>query len=86
VNLLARHAAGLRRVLEPARAARTASGMLVWTDPGYLLTVPEGGLDLVMFDRQVGQAGRPGPPVTWPGRRRRCTRRRGCGAGRRSTV
>jgi DNA-binding SARP family transcriptional activator len=56
VNLLARHAAALRRVLEPARAARTASGMLVWTDAGYLLTVPEGGLDLAVFDRQLGRA------------------------------
>jgi DNA-binding SARP family transcriptional activator/tetratricopeptide (TPR) repeat protein len=56
VNLLARHAAGLRRVVEPARAARAASGLLTWTDAGYLLRVPEGGLDLAVFDRQLGRA------------------------------
>src|SRR3954452_21559849 len=56
VNLLARHAAGLRRVLEPARAARTASGLLTWTGAGYLLSVPAGGLDLAVFDFEVGRA------------------------------
>src|SRR3954462_12985433 len=55
VNLLARHAAGLRRVLEPARAARTASALLVWTDAGYLLSVPADQLDLAVFDRELGR-------------------------------
>jgi DNA-binding SARP family transcriptional activator len=48
-NLLHRHVSGLRRVLEPGRQARTASGPLAWTDAGYLLTVPDGGLDLERF-------------------------------------
>ncbi|GAA2282194.1 XRE family transcriptional regulator [Streptomyces ruber] len=57
VNLLQRHAAGLRRVLEPGRPARAPSRLLSWTEAGYMLTVPAGRLDLEMFTAQVA-AGR----------------------------
>jgi DNA-binding SARP family transcriptional activator/Tfp pilus assembly protein PilF len=57
VNLLQKHISGLRQVLEPARSSRVPSGLLTWTDGGYLLTVPADGLDLMLFDREVG-AGR----------------------------
>ncbi len=55
-NLLQRHASGLRRALEPDRSARASSGQLVWTDAGYLLTVPGGGLDLEVFERDLARA------------------------------
>ena len=45
VNLVQRHVSGLRRVLEPDRPGRTPSGLLAWTDAGYLLTLPAGALD-----------------------------------------
>jgi DNA-binding SARP family transcriptional activator/tetratricopeptide (TPR) repeat protein len=51
VNLLQKHVSGLRRVLDPAR-----SGLLVWTDAGYLLTVPAGALDASVFDRELDRA------------------------------
>ena len=53
VNLLQRHAAGLRRVLEPGRAARAPSRLLTWTEAGYLLTVPAGGLDWEVLTEQM---------------------------------
>ncbi|MGW6056760.1 AfsR/SARP family transcriptional regulator [Streptomyces sp. NPDC055189] len=53
VNLLQRHAAGLRRVLEPCRPARAPSRLLTWTEAGYLLRVPAGGLDLEVLTEQV---------------------------------
>ncbi|MEU6674075.1 BTAD domain-containing putative transcriptional regulator [Streptomyces sp. NPDC046925] len=53
VNLLQRHAAGLRRVLEPCRPARAPSRLLTWTEAGYLLRVPAGGLDLDVLTEQV---------------------------------
>lgn len=56
LNLLHRHVAGLRRVLEPSRRARGAPGQLTWTDAGYLLTVPAGGLDLEVFDQGLERA------------------------------
>ncbi|MEU6389109.1 BTAD domain-containing putative transcriptional regulator [Streptomyces sp. NPDC046939] len=55
VNLLQRHAAGLRRVLEPERKARTPSQTLTWTEAGYLLRVAPGGLDLDTFTAQVDE-------------------------------
>src|SRR5437660_6808562 len=45
VNLVQRHVSGLRRVLEPARPGHTPSGLVAWTDAGYLLTLPAGALD-----------------------------------------
>ncbi|WP_263302477.1 AfsR/SARP family transcriptional regulator [Streptomyces purpurogeneiscleroticus] len=46
VNLVQRHAAGLRRALEPDRRARGPSRLLAWTEAGYVLSVPAGSLDL----------------------------------------
>jgi DNA-binding SARP family transcriptional activator/tetratricopeptide (TPR) repeat protein len=48
LNLLHRHVSGLRHVLEP--------GQLVWTDAGYLLTVPTGCLDLEVFLQGLDRA------------------------------
>ncbi|WP_030623050.1 AfsR/SARP family transcriptional regulator [Streptomyces sclerotialus] len=56
VNLLQRHASGLRRVLEPDRPPREPSRLLAWTDAGYQLSVPAGRLDLHQFEQQVTHA------------------------------
>ncbi|MEU7584391.1 BTAD domain-containing putative transcriptional regulator [Streptomyces sp. NPDC041068] len=56
VNLLQRHASGLRRVLEPGRRPRSPSRLLAWTAAGYRLTVPPDRLDLHDFDREVHRA------------------------------
>ncbi|MFC6063742.1 AfsR/SARP family transcriptional regulator [Streptomyces ochraceiscleroticus] len=56
VNLLQRHASGLRRVLDPGRSPREPSDVLRWTEAGYRLTVPANGLDLIRFDHEVVRA------------------------------
>jgi DNA-binding SARP family transcriptional activator/Tfp pilus assembly protein PilF len=56
VNLVQRHVSGLRRVLEPDRLGHVPSGMLAWTDAGYLLTLPPGALDLDIYERELGRA------------------------------
>jgi len=56
VNLVQRHVSGLRRVLEPDRPERARSGMLTWTDVGYVLTLPAGALDLDTYERELGRA------------------------------
>jgi len=56
VNLIQRHVSGLRRVLEPHRPGRTPSGLLTWTDAGYVLSLPTGALDLDNFEREVARA------------------------------
>jgi DNA-binding SARP family transcriptional activator/tetratricopeptide (TPR) repeat protein len=56
VNLVQRHVSGLRRVLELGRLERARSGMLAWTDAGYLLTLPAGALDLDIYERELGRA------------------------------
>ncbi len=56
VNLVQRHISGLRRVLEPDRPGHTPSGLLSWTDAGYLLSLPTGALDLDEFEREVVRA------------------------------
>jgi DNA-binding SARP family transcriptional activator/Tfp pilus assembly protein PilF len=56
VNLVQRHVSGLRRALEPDRPGHTPSDLLVWTDAGYLLTLPPGALDLEVFESQLGRA------------------------------
>ncbi|GAA2348131.1 tetratricopeptide repeat protein [Streptomyces kunmingensis] len=60
VNLVQRHAAGLRRVLEPGRRARDPSRLLAWTEAGYVLSVPAGALDLDTATAQMrrGRAAR----------------------------
>jgi DNA-binding SARP family transcriptional activator len=56
VNLVQRHVSGLRRVLGTGRPGGTASVRLVWTDAGYLLTMPAGALDLKAFEGELGRA------------------------------
>ncbi len=56
VNLVQRHVSGLRRILEPDRLGHTPSGLLIWTDAGYLLSLPAGALDLDEFERDVARA------------------------------
>lgn len=56
VNLVQRHVSGLRRALEPDRPGRTPSGLLTWTEAGYLLTLPPGALDLDIFVRELAHA------------------------------
>jgi DNA-binding SARP family transcriptional activator/tetratricopeptide (TPR) repeat protein len=56
VNLIHRHVSALRRVLEPERSVGAPSDRLVWTDAGYLLTVPSGALDLDVFDSELRAA------------------------------
>jgi DNA-binding SARP family transcriptional activator len=56
VNLVQRHVSGLRRVLEPHRLGRTPSGLLIWTDAGYVLSLSAGVLDLDNFEREVVRA------------------------------
>jgi DNA-binding SARP family transcriptional activator/tetratricopeptide (TPR) repeat protein len=55
-NLLHRNISGLRNALALSRHASAESGELAWTDAGYVLTVPTGGLDLTTFDREVDRA------------------------------
>ncbi len=55
-NLLHRNISGLRSVLALSRYSPAESGELAWTDAGYVLTVPTGGLDLAAFDRDVDRA------------------------------
>ena len=50
--------AGLRRTLEPGRAARAPSTVLVTVAPGYALRVGEDALDAAGFDRAVSRAHR----------------------------
>ena len=56
VNLVQRHVSGLRHVLEPGRLGAARSGMLAWTDAGYLLTLPAGALDLDGYERELDRA------------------------------
>jgi DNA-binding SARP family transcriptional activator len=52
------YVAGLRRALEPARAARAPSTVLVTVAPGYALRVEDDALDAARFDRAVSRAHR----------------------------
>ena len=52
------YVAGLRRALEPQRAARAPSTVLVTVAPGYALRVGDGDLDAARFDRAVSRAHR----------------------------
>jgi DNA-binding SARP family transcriptional activator/Tfp pilus assembly protein PilF len=55
VNLVQKYVSGLRRAFEPVRSVRSPS-LLTWSDVGYRLSLPPGGLDLEVFDREVGRA------------------------------
>ncbi|MET8154237.1 AfsR/SARP family transcriptional regulator [Actinoplanes sp. NPDC049668] len=57
VNLLQKNVSALRRSLEPVRPADGKSRVLTWSDAGYRLTLPDGGLDLADFDRELARAG-----------------------------
>ena len=50
------YVAGLRRALEPDRAARAPATVLVTVAPGYVLRVPEDGLDGTRVGRAVSRA------------------------------
>ncbi|HEY3534070.1 MAG TPA: BTAD domain-containing putative transcriptional regulator, partial [Pedococcus sp.] len=56
LGTLQAYVAGLRRALEPSRAARAPSTVLVTVAPGYVLRVPDDGLDAARFDRAVSRA------------------------------
>ncbi|MEV0826678.1 AfsR/SARP family transcriptional regulator [Nonomuraea rubra] len=56
VNLLQKHMSSLRAGLEPGRRRRGPSGALTWTEAGYVLRVPPGGLDLEVFEQEVRRA------------------------------
>lgn len=56
VNLVQRHVSGLRRALEPERPGHAPSGLLVWTETGYQLTLPKGALDLDIFESELSRA------------------------------
>ncbi|GAA4692290.1 hypothetical protein Prum_038570 [Phytohabitans rumicis] len=55
-NVVQKYVAGLRRVLEPDRSPRTPGQTLSLTGAGYVLNVPDGGLDADVFDRRVRRA------------------------------
>ncbi|GID30584.1 AfsR/SARP family transcriptional regulator [Paractinoplanes brasiliensis] len=56
VNLVQRHVSGLRRVLEPDRAAHAATSRLAWTGSGYRLGVGDDVFDLARFEAAVRRA------------------------------
>lgn len=58
LNLLQKHVSLLRRALEPDHAPRGRSTVLSWTEAGYVLAIPEGGLDLDRFEQQARRAHR----------------------------
>lgn len=55
-NVVQKYIAGLRRVLEPDRSPRTPGQMLAFTPAGYVLSVPDGGLDADAFHERVRRA------------------------------
>ena len=55
-NTLQTYVAHLRRSLEPERAPRQPSRLLLTREPGYLLAVDRDQIDAVRFERLVGQA------------------------------
>ena len=55
-NALQAHVSALRRTLEPHRGTADASQLLITRAPGYLLRLKGHGLDLVRFERLVGDA------------------------------
>ena len=65
VNLVHRHASGVRRALEPERTSRSAASLLTWTNSAYRLDIPPAALDVEAFEtgltraKQQQLAGRP---------------------------
>ncbi|MDQ1653754.1 MAG: hypothetical protein QOI35_2954 [Cryptosporangiaceae bacterium] len=56
-NVVQKHVAGLRRILEPHRSPRTPSELLTLTGAGYQLRVAQGCLDAGDFRRAIRAAG-----------------------------
>ncbi|WP_431877059.1 BTAD domain-containing putative transcriptional regulator [Micromonospora marina] len=56
LNVVQKHVAGLRRMLEPDRSPRTPARVLTLTDAGYLLRVPAEAVDVSRFERGVRRA------------------------------
>jgi DNA-binding SARP family transcriptional activator len=63
------YVAGLRRALEPDRAARAPSSVLVTEAPGYALRVEDDRLDAARFDALIGRAHRELGPINQLGER-----------------
>lgn len=57
-NVVQKYVAGLRRVLEPERAPRSAGRLLTLTEGGYRLAVVPGDTDVDLFTEHVRSAGR----------------------------
>jgi DNA-binding SARP family transcriptional activator len=55
-NVVQKYVAGLRRVLEPGRSARTPWRTLTLNDAGYALHIEPGHLDVDAFEQRVRQA------------------------------
>ena len=55
-NTLQTYVSHLRRILEPGRAPREPSRLLVTRAPGYLLVVDPDGIDAIRFERLVERA------------------------------
>ncbi|MGC4887887.1 BTAD domain-containing putative transcriptional regulator [Micromonospora sp. DT227] len=55
-NVVQKHVAGLRRMLEPDRSPRTPAQVLTLTDAGYLLRVAPESVDVTRFERGVQRA------------------------------
>ncbi|MFG1677215.1 BTAD domain-containing putative transcriptional regulator [Micromonospora sp. NPDC049282] len=55
-NVVQKHVAGLRRVLEPDRSPRTPARVLTLTDAGYVLRVAPEAVDAARFERGVQRA------------------------------
>ena len=56
VNLVQKRMSELRRVLEPDRSPGDPSRILNWTDRGYVLSIPDDGLDLWQHRRELDRA------------------------------
>lgn len=56
VNLVHRHAAGVRRVLEPGRTPRSTDSVLTWTNSAYRLALPRTVLDVERFETGLAHA------------------------------
>ncbi|MGI5426116.1 BTAD domain-containing putative transcriptional regulator [Streptomyces sp. CA-179760] len=55
VNQLQKYVSALRRVLEPEREARAPSGVLNWSDSGYVIEVEPDGVDLTVFEHAAAR-------------------------------
>ncbi|MFL6119517.1 AfsR/SARP family transcriptional regulator [Actinophytocola sp.] len=56
VNLVHRHASGVRRALEPERTPRSGDSMLTWTNSAYRLALPPDALDVTVFEAALDRA------------------------------